>query len=251
MKVDLVIQGQYNDYTKEIVEHYKQLPWVGDIIISCWADDPEIGINQDTRVVRSWPLENNGIGNRNAQITTSFAGLNRARSEYCAKLRGDQKISLHSMEVMKDFMMDHPEKICVMGFYAAFPFHPRDHSFWGKTEKVREVFDIPLDPVVFQGAPEDRWPKNGFYSFAFRSECYIASQFLAKKEPRVKYMVENADTFIYDNAPRLAEAKELDKEIMPKYFVPFPRIDFEWPKHGLKNYHYDLAERLFGEYWTE
>ena len=40
--VDIVIQGSFDSYTREISEHYKELPWVGAIIISCWKDDPQI-----------------------------------------------------------------------------------------------------------------------------------------------------------------------------------------------------------------
>ena len=250
MKIDLIIQGQTSSYTQEIVDLYRTIPWVGKIIISCWNGDTEI-FADNVITIRSFPISNNGIGNRNAQITTSSAGIKEASSEFCAKLRSDQKISIKSMELMKNFMLKHSDKICVMGFYKAFPFHPRDHSFWGKTENVAEVFDIPIDPITSTILPHDAWPEAGFYSQHFRSECYIASHFLAKKEPSVKHMVDNPSTFIYDHAPRLQEAQDLNDQIMPKYFIPFPKINFEWPKHGLSNYHYDLAERIFGEFWTK
>lgn len=249
-KVDLILQGPYDNYACEIAESYKQLPWVGQIIISCWNDDPETICGDKT--VRSLPLSNNGIGNRNAQIVTSRKGLLETRSDFCAKLRSDQKISLDSMNKMYAYMIDRPDKICVAGFYRPFPFHPRDHMFWGLTHEVAELFDIPLDKNTHHiSNPPDSWPNPGFYAAKTRAECYIVSQYLAKKNDHVKRMVENPQIFLYDFSPQWEDAKRLSDELMPKYFAPFPKIDFEWPKHNMTSYDYDGCARLYGEYWGE
>ena len=140
-KLDLVIQGQIFDYTQKIVDSYKTLEWVNDVIVSTWEDDPPILAD---KVVRSLPITNLGIGNRNAQIVTSHRGLQEVKTDFCAKLRSDQTISLDSMNKMYGFSLKNQEKICVAGFYRPFPFHPRDHIFWGQTAEVAEVFEVPL-----------------------------------------------------------------------------------------------------------
>ena len=250
MKVDLIIQGTLNSYAREITEHYRELDWVESIIISCWKDDPQI-IAGD-KIVRSLPLTNNGIGNRNAQITTSHKGLMQVKTDFSAKLRSDQKISLDSMNLMYEFMLANSDKICVMGMYKPFPFHPRDHSFWGKTKELVSLFDIPLDKTTHHiSNPHDSWPNPGFYAANTRAECYIASQYLAKKYPRVKKMVESSNQYLTDFSSRWEDAKTLSDELMVKHFIPFPRINFEWPKHGLTSYPYESCANSYGEFWTE
>ena len=250
MKIDLVIQGTLDLYTREIAEHYKELPWVESVIISCWKDDPQI-IAGD-KIVRSLPLSNNGIGNRNAQITTSHKGLSQVKTDYSAKLRSDQKISLDSMNLMYEFMLANPDKICAMGMYRPFPFHPRDHSFWGQTKELVSLFDIPLDKATHHVSnPHDSWPNPGFYAANTRAECYIASHYLAKKYRQVKKMIDWPEQYLTDFSPRWEAAKWLSDELMVKHFVPFPRVDFEWPKHGLSSYPYESCANSYGEFWTE
>ena len=58
----------------------------------------------------------------------------------------------------------------------------------------------------------------------------------------IEYYLNNYKEYIVDNAPKINEAFELSKNILTKIFLPFPKIDFEWPKHGLKKYHYELTE---------
>lgn len=251
--IDLVIQGGASAYTQEICRHYSKLKWVNNIIISCWRDDPEVKlINVLHSIYRSLPLSNNGIGNRNAQIVTSHRGLCGVVTDFAAKLRSDQKISLDSMNLMYERMFENQDKISVMGMYRPFPFHPRDHSFWGRTSELVNLFDIPADNTKHHiPNPHDSWPNPGFYAANTRAECYIASNYLAKKDKRVKRMVEWPKEYLYDFAPRWEEAKELSNELMPKYFTPFPRIEMEWPKHGLSAYPYESCAQSYQEYWAE
>jgi hypothetical protein len=248
MKINLIMQGPFNEYSDEIIKHYKQLDWVNEIIVSCWENDLDsIHANQ---ILKSKPISNNGIGNRNAHIVTSLAGLKISNTEYSAKLRSDQKISLQSMNYLYDKMIKNKDKILTLGFYKSFPFHPRDHSFWGKTSELVELFDIKLDDEVSKILnPHDAWPNGGFYLFHLRAECYIAANYLAKKDERAKNMLDNYMEYLTDFAPQHSEALKLDKELMQKYFALSAKIDFEWPKHNLKNYHYDFAANYYGEFW--
>ena len=252
--IDLIIQGPFNAYSAEIVNLYSELSWVDKIIISCW--DGEITPENSSfdggkiKVVSSSPLTNGSIGNRNAQLTTSHCGISEVTTEFCTKLRSDQKISLDSMNIMYDRMMKNPDKIGTLGFYKPFPFHPRDHSYWGQTNELKELFAAPHDPAWhYISNPVDAWPHSGFYAYQTRSECYIASHYLARKNSRVKEMVDNPQDYLWDFSPKWDEALKLSEELMPKYFYPMPRINFEWPKHGLSAYPYESVARSYGEYW--
>jgi len=228
------------------------LEWVNKIIVSHWEGEYENPAFEDVKYVTSLPVSNMGINNRNAQIITSHRGLQEVSTEFCAKLRSDQKISLDSMNMMYNFMLKRPNKICVAGFYRPFPFHPRDHMFWGKTCDVAEVFDIPLDKSTHHVlSPHDSWPNPGFFAANVRAECYIVSQYLAGKNSQVAQMVKNPQIFLCDFSPQWEDAKKLSDELMPKYFAPFPRIDFHWPKHNIYNYDYEGCARFYGEHWGE
>ncbi len=249
--IDLIIQGPQDNYGAEIINHYRDIPWVNKIIVSCWKDDSIKVLEDDqVKIIQSIPPKNNGIGNRNYHIVSSFNGLQYAETSFVAKLRSDQKISLDSMNVLYERMMQNPDKIGTLGFYKPFPFHPRDHSFWGRKEKLQELFDIPLDEAWhYQSNPVDSWPHQGFYSYQTRAECYIASQYLAKKDSRVKEMVNNPQTYLWDFSEKWDAAIKLSEELLPQYFYPMPRIDFEWPKHGLSSYPYESVAKSYGEYW--
>jgi len=246
--INLILQGPVNDYALEIARHYSKLEWANEIVLSTWEGAPE----SEFKTIRSKPLSNNGIGNRNAQIVSSLAGLKESNTEFSAKLRTDQKISLDSMNRLYEFMLERPNKIGALGFYEPFPFHPRDHSFWGKTSELIELFDIPLDPSShYVSNPHDAWPYAGFYANQTRAECYIAANYLTKKDSRVKPMVDNPNFYLMDFSEGWQEAKELSDEIFGKYFYPMPRISFEWPKHGLSAYPYDSCAAHYGEYWND
>jgi hypothetical protein len=63
--------------------------------------------------------------------------------------------------------------------------------------------------------------------------------------------IDNYKTYLVDNSPKIQESFKINDEIITKVFLPFPKINFEWPKHNLKTYHYDFTEKYFGEYWGE
>lgn len=253
-KMDLVLQGAFNEYTREIALHYLELDFVNNIIISCWENNLVPFIDNRVIIIKSKDLENPGVGNRNRQIKTSLEGLKAVQTTFGAKLRSDQKISLDSMNLMYDFYNLHQEKeitfynkdkpnnrICVAGIFRPFPFHPRDHIFWGNTQDLIDVFDIPYDNVSL----------NDDYSKYTRAETYICMWYCAKFDPDIVKLVNDPTKFLVDNAPNINESLAKSNQILHKIFKPFPKIDLEWPKHGLRKYHYDLTASHFGEYWDD
>ena len=132
-------------------------------------------------------------------------------------------------------------KLFVLGMYRAFPYHPRDHVFWGNTEDVRKIFAIPFDPDLNQSQD---------YRHKTRAETYIGQFYYARFDPSIDEHIKNPLEFTVDGALKLSEALEKDFRIRDRIFSPFPRISMEWPKQGLKKYHYHIGEQLT-EYWGE
>jgi hypothetical protein len=255
-KMDLVIQGPLNNYSIEIANLYLQLDFVDRIILSTWVGTslPE---NLDERiiVILNEDVSHPGIANRNRQIISSLNGLKQVKTKFSAKLRSCQKISLDSMYLMYEYYNKNKERvlhfekneikpynrICVAGIFRPFPFHPRDHIFWGNTLDLIDVFDIPLD--TYNGIEN--------YNLITRTEAYIASFYYAKFNNKIHEFIDDYKTYLVDDAPRIEESFKINDEIITKVFLPFPKINFEWPKHNLKTYHYDFTEKYFGEYWGE
>jgi hypothetical protein len=263
--MDLVLQGTMNNYTIEIANHYLDLDFVNNIIISCWDIDKHNveNLNNKIKIIyNNNEVKNSGITNRNRQIITSINGLKNVSTKFSVKLRSDQKISLESMILMYKYYEKNKErdlhyennfnkplnKICVAGIFKAFPFHPRDHIFWGNTEDLIDLFSLPLDELLMSGNPLS----NEEYKKYTRSELYIAIHYCKYFNNKINLFIENYKEYLVDDAPKINEAFELSEKILNKIFLPFPKINFEWPKHGLKEYHYHLTEgpeykEVFGE----
>ena len=242
-KFELVLQGEYSPITKTIIEEYLKLSFVERIILSTYEAGICYDIPKEVELVLNDVVEPRGTGNRNLQINTSRNGLALTEGLYCAKMRTDQLI--RSMEMMYDYWEKRHEdgKLFVLGMYRAFPYHPRDHVFWGRTEDVKNVFDIPFDPDPEKNPQQD-------YRYKTRAETYIGQFYYARFDESIKEHIDNPLEFTVDLAPRKNEALTKDFKIRHKVFAPFPRISLAWPKHGLEEYHYHVGER-FTEYWGD
>jgi hypothetical protein len=127
---------------------YSSSGLVNNIIVSCWENDI-VNEKQSSRIkyVRSsYPLTP-GTCNKNLQITTSFAGIKLCETKFSAKMRSDQNYNYESMLKMYEFFMENytDDKIFVAGIFPSLVFHPRDHIYWGKTEDLHYLFNIPLE----------------------------------------------------------------------------------------------------------
>lgn len=242
-KFELVLQGECSPITERIIAEYSKLTFVERIILSTYENTVCFDIPKEVELVLNDVVEPRGTGNRNLQINTSRNGLALTEGYYCAKMRTDQLI--RSMEMMYDYWEKRHEdgKLFVLGMYRAFPYHPRDHVFWGRTEDVKNVFDIPFDPDPEKNPQQD-------YRYKTRAETYIGQFYYARFDESIKEHIDNPLEFTVDLAPRKNEALTKDFRIRQKVFAPFPRISLAWPKHGLEEYHYHVGER-FTEYWGE
>ena len=269
-KIDIVLQGKYNDNVLLISEYYLELDFVNNIIVSCWEDDnvPSIN-NRNITVIKNKQPNNPGTGQRNLQIVSSLNGIKKTTTKYIVKIRNDQRYTHDSFIKMYDFYEKNKVKkasfyyddkkpynrICVSGNFSEFSFHPRDHLFWGHKEDLIDLFSLPLeygkltDKVKFI-QPEDY---SLYYDYFIRTETYIGAHYISNFNRMTNYYLLSPEKYLYDNSEMYHESKKLSDELTPKIFKSFPRtgIDLEWYKYGWKTYPYDIQRERFKERWDE
>lgn len=256
-KMDIVLQGPLTDDTNEVIQVYMGLPFVNNIIVSHWEDDiiPNKIVNHPRVIyVRNKKPLYPGTDNRNMQIVTSREGLKMVKTGFAAKMRTDQCYTVESMKKMHSiFMNGDKDKIYVAGMYPNLQFHPRDHIFWGSTERLRTLFDCPLeinglgDRVKL--TKDQLWKYTSYYT---RAETYLAAHYISRHDERVNLFLIYPDQFLWDNAPQWNHAHKLSEELTPKFFKSFPRdgIQLKWNRKGWSEYPYD-QQYATGERWGE
>jgi hypothetical protein len=256
-KIDIVLQGRYDEFTNEVIDSYFELPFVNNIILSCWEDDV-VTYPQSSRfyVVSNKFPTTPGTDNRNLQIVTSFSGLKKVTTEYAIKMRTDQKYTHESMLNMYRFFLEHrnEKRIFVPGMYPHLLFHPRDHIFWGKTEHLLTMFDIPLE---YNGlidrvriSKDQLWKYYGYY---IRTETYIGAHYCSNFTDRIKIFLLHPERYLYDYAPDWQESFEISNNLSKEIFKSFPKegIDLIWPRKNLYSYPYDDQKQGYNECWHE
>ena len=269
--MDVVLQGQYSHYAYETALQYIQLDFIDRVILSCWEDDevPEIQ-NSDIVVIKNKYPDSHGTGNRNLQIVSSLAGIKATATEFVVKMRNDQRYDWDSMIKMKEYFEEHKErestfsvdeskpknKILTAGTFPSFPFHPRDHIFWGNRADLLDLFDIPLEPraidEIVKMPKEDYWK---YYDHYIRTESYIGAHYAANFDEKIKTFLLSPEKYLHDKAPDYKEALALSDKLMDdgKIFKSFPQegIDLKWPKYDWEKYPYDIQREKFNERWAE
>jgi hypothetical protein len=261
--IDIVLQGKFTDYVNETANYYIELPYVNKIIISCWDTDNITKINTNKiEYIQSKLPSNMGTARRNYQICSSFAGLKLVESKYCVKFRNDQRYFHSSMNEMYDYFLNNnfkeinywdnenkPKgKILVGGNFISFPFHPRDHFFWGYTEDLLDLFDIPYESVSIL---KDEWK---YYNYYTRVESYIGAHYASRFDEQIKIFLLNPDKYLCDNASNIQESLNISNKITPKIFKSFPKSclkSMEWPKHNWSEYPFEEQYHIYGERWHE
>ena len=257
-KMDIVLQGRYDEYTNEIIDQYLKIPFVNNVIVSCWNMD-RTNSYHSTRVkyIRNEYPSSPGTDNRNLQIVGSLSGLNFVKTEYSAKMRTDQKYSIESMCKMYDYMMnrrEYEDQIFVAGIYPNLLFHPRDHIFWGRTCDLKELFDIPLEfGGLIDKIKVTKENLHKYYPFFTRTETYIGSRYCSKFDERINLMILDPEKYLYDNCPEWNHSHQISQNVIKRAFKSFPRygIDLEWTRKGWLNYPYDDQKNGYGECWAE
>ena len=254
--LDIVLQGPANSYTLSTAEHYLELNFVNNVIVSCWIDDNVETKNPRIKIIKNACIENPGPQNCNCQIKTSLEGLKHVTTNFAIKFRSDIRVYLDSMIEMYNFYNKNKDKdltyfnnvnkpnnkIGVLAVYKDFPFHPHDQIFFGNTEDLIELFTIPYSEPN----------KDCYLNFndIMRAEAYIAVHYFAKFDNKINKFIENKKKYLVDNAPNIDEALELSDRIMDRIFKVFPKINHEWPKYSPDQYSYETRKKCFkGFYW--
>ena len=146
------------------------------------------------------------------------------------------------------------EKIFVAGVYPDLVFHPRDHIFWGRTEDLNYLFDIPLEyNSLVDKVRIGKYELAQYANYLTRPETYIGAHYCTRFDDRIKRMLIQPENYLYDYAPQWNEAHQISSETLKKAFKAFPRtgIDLEWPKRSTQSYPYDTQKQYSNECWSE
>ena len=267
-KMDIVLQGRYTEYTDDIIESYLKVPFVNNIILSCWEDDDIHEQSDRVKVVKNqFPLTP-GTDNRNLQIVTSLNGIKQVTTDIAIKMRTDQKYTYQSMIQMYHFFMKYKTseekfqndanlpngKIFVAGMYPHLLFHPRDHIFWGYSSDLLTLFDIPLE---YNGLYDKiRVSKDQLYKFYphyTRTETYIGAHYCSNFNDTIKTFLLYPEKYLYDYASKGRESFEYSEKYSKIAFKSFPRegIHLSWPTKKLDDYPYDEQKSGYHECWHE
>ena len=269
--IDIVLQGPLHSYTAKIADHYTKLPFVNCVIISCWETCPDINSsmlnweNPRIFVLKNKDPEFPGDWNRNRMIKSSFEGINSSVSDYVIKMRSDQIVSYNSMMMLYEYYFKRKDidlkflgdtklphsRIGIMGICRDFPYHPIDHIFWGHREDLLNLFGIEHD---LSNMKDKNLSEPFEYGDVFvRSEVYLTAPYVAKFSEDAANHVKNPDVYLKDKSEKRSEALETSKKFMDRVFMVFPKIEMQWPKNGMAQYHYDVmaTERGGHAYWAE
>lgn len=233
-KLSVIMQGNVNQWTQELIWDFNKYMFVGEVIVSTWKGQPE---SKDCRNIFSNPPENPSVGNRNMQIVSSLNGAKSANCEWAMKVRGD--FFLPELQKMWDFAKNNwtPKiKAFVLSVHRHHAFHPRDYVFLGKRQDIIDIFDIPLCQH-----PSCNIDSNELYSHVIRSECYIA-KFCYKDI--CKEIIDNEQEYLLDRSPLKQKAMEIYSECVRNnlVIVPFPKVNFHWPAKYPNGYPFGCYE---------
>ena len=231
----VVIQGPITKWTTTFATEYAKISCVKNVIISTWKDETISGFN----IIYSDKPENPGIGNRNNQIVSSYNGLKAVDTNWTVKIRSD--MFLPYLGKMYKFARDNEtEKIksFVLALHRTHPFHPKDYAFIGQTDKLLDIFNIPLCIEL----PKDIQHNSAYYN-TIRTECYIAKySYRDIEDERINEILNNESDYLLDSSANRNIAMDVYNQciINREVFVPLPKTDIYWPKHYPNGYPFDL-----------
>jgi len=255
---DIIIQGPYRkEYTAKLIDKCLKLSFVNNVIVSYWYDDNAQVYNKSrVTYLNNRKPDQFGTDNRNLQIVSTQKGLEKVTSKYCVKMRSDQEYDLEGLYEMREHYEkekeDYPNAIFVGGVFPKLLFHPRDHLFWGTTEQIKALFDVPLEIDGFgakNDIPKDQLAQH--YSEFVRSETYLGSRYIARFDSQVQVMVDQPEQYLHDNSEKWSDAHQKSQELLLEYFRPFSKnLSMFWHSKDMY-YPYENQKNTYGEVWSE
>lgn len=267
-KIDIVIQGPYTDFTDHLSDYYLNLPFVNNIIVSCWDTDKDSIKKRRVKYVRNKQPNSPGTDNKNLQIVSSLNGLKECETKFSVKIRSDQKFTHKSMTEMYYFFMENNERrisfqynqekpynrILVAGHYPYLLFSCRDHMFWGNTDDLIDLFDIPLEQnslVDTIKVPKERL--GNYCKYFTRTETYIGAHYCANFNEEINRILLLPKEHLYDEAIYWHYTKDISNNVTPLVFKSFPKsiIDLEWTRWRKSGFSFNFDEYLQCSSWDE
>lgn len=190
-KITVVVQGMIiPKLTQKVLKSVRKYLPQARIILSTWENSDVSGLDFDELILNKDPgffhhSKHPGIkpNNINRQIVSTLSGLQLVKTPYVMKLRTDFRLTgadfLKYFETQPKFnpnyrVFEHKVLACCYTTRnprdKRFPYayHPADIAFFGLTEDIRKLFDIPL-----MTKEEAYW--NAKYNYSNR---YVPEQFI-------------------------------------------------------------------------
>lgn len=210
--ITVVVQGLVDkDKTIKCLKSIKKYLPDATIIISTWEgcniDHIEglynqVVFNKDPGATPHHDCENSILNNTNRQIVSSFNGIKEVKTRYTLKIRTDFYLTGNTFlsffdkyNSFTDNLRRVRKKVLSCNLYARnpyhiespFPFHPSDFVFFGLTEDVYNIFNIPLisdeDALYFKNREYPKVLGREYASLPrYFPEQYIWIKFLKYEE---------------------------------------------------------------------
>lgn len=197
--ISVIVQGAVNEeITSLCIDSIRKFLPNAEVILSTWENCNIKGLSPDKLVMSKDPgfhlysndPNNKILNNINRQLVSSLAGLNLSEKKYAFKIRTDFILTGNSfLKFFKTFDAFEPtykifkEKLLACSYFSrnprlskSYPFHPSDIAFFGLTEDLINIFDIPLMP----DSEELYWGSNNIFYTRYVPEQYIFLNFLRK-----------------------------------------------------------------------
>jgi hypothetical protein len=270
--VDIVLQGGIWNITQRCIDSYKKLPFVNDVILSTWSDDPLLSAIQHDKVIINPKPDNRGQCNINMQIQSSKFGLETCKSDTVIKCRTDQLIKdkyfnelynfytascKSNSKIMQLNKIDLCDPIYVWGLNSIFPYCPQDHFFMGSKDTMLRFFSCPLSNEKSKGEyiayNEHHIQADGNLDWNYtdlRPNIYLGAHFCGLFSKEASKHITDFKEYLVDKAPKRYEALQESSRIRDTIFKVMPRVDIEWEKMPDKKYPFALYESQ-GEYYYD
>lgn len=258
----LILQGPIYPFTADIINYYNtSCPFINDIIVSCWNTcnlNSIKGLNCKIIINNINNIPITGNGNVNYQIRNSFAGISFSQNLYAFKLRTDQQILATDLSNIINYFEKYKTlkvnpidnsikalgKIVCASIFTQYPYHPRDHIFFGYKNDLKNLFNIPLS-IQPNLVPN--------FNVGIRAESYIGTNYCAKFNTTIKKHLEDPLNYLTDNSKYINESLTLSKDFIQEVFLVTPKIKHIWKKYGILNFK-DLDSspyftEVFGNDW--
>lgn len=205
MNFDLVIQGPLDKTSLDRVDNISDQ--FENVIISHWSENDSfllesIHAKNVTVCHQPTPDRSKTVGVMKDStlfysIASTHLGLQKVKSEYTIKMRGDE-VYTDFLPLKKKFLQDTDR--LVFGNIFAKPwsqseYHIGDHLFVAKTELLRKCYEMLYRTYTNNGnLIEDSWAVQGYPSHQ-TAESILAKSFIKAKGVD-KQQWQNIDTFV-------------------------------------------------------